>query len=286
MALPKRLNHRGNSERTETRQMKRVVFLSVEGTVTEEQYLNEVNRFREELGIEAAVKIHVLHRTDTLSATEQVMELLENYVELRNNPNFTDEVKDLALQGYDGESISQYLESPMEFPDKERRRLEAILREEKLDLIYLAFLTKYRGENDVFGVVLDRDCRSHTREQLKRVFERCDEKGYHCFFTNPCIEFWLLLHVVDVKNECSNGLDKILQNPLDAQKNSYVSNLLHDETGIRKKIQEKSFKKYFLPNVDKAIERANNDFCVDRDALLDDLGSNMGRLFELLREKF
>lgn len=32
MALPKRLNHRGNSERAETRQMKRVIFLSVEGT--------------------------------------------------------------------------------------------------------------------------------------------------------------------------------------------------------------------------------------------------------------
>lgn len=285
MALPKRLNHRGNSERAGTRQMKRVIFLSVEGNLTEEQYLELVNKYREELGIEAAVKIHVLQRTDTKSATEQIMELLENYIELRNNPNFADEVRALELKGYEDEVILRYLEDPSAISEKERRRLEAMLREEKLDLVYWQFLNKYQGENDVFGVILDRDCKSHTSEQIKQVFERCDEKGYRCFFTNPCIEFWLLLHVADVKKEYSDELDMIRKNPVDAQKNTYVSNLLHDKIGIRKKIQEKSFKKYFLPNIDNAIKQVNDDFCINRDGLLDELGSNMGELFELLREK-
>ena len=104
-----------------------------------------------------------------------------------------------------------------------------------------------------------------------------------CYITNPCIEFWQLLHVSDVATEYSELLEDILQNKKDANDNTFVSNLLYEKTGERKSIQAKSFKKYYLPNVDLAIERAKGFASGDR--LLEELGSNLGELIGLLRKK-
>ncbi|NME57853.1 hypothetical protein HF855_10605 [Dorea formicigenerans] len=65
-----------------------------------------------------------------------------------------------------------------------------------------------------------------------------------------------MLHVSDVVSEYSEVLDDILENKLDEKGNSFVSNLLYEKTGQRKAIQLKTFEKYYLPNIDLAIERA------------------------------
>ena len=65
-----------------------------------------------------------------------------------------------------------------------------------------------------------------------------------------------MLHVSDVVAEYSEVLDDILENKLDEKGKSFVSNLLYEKTGQRKAIQLKTFEKYYLPNIDLAIERA------------------------------
>lgn len=65
-----------------------------------------------------------------------------------------------------------------------------------------------------------------------------------------------MLHVSDVVSEYSEVLDDILENKLDEKGNSFVGNLLYEKTGQRKAIQLKTFEKYYLPNIDLAIERA------------------------------
>ena len=104
-----------------------------------------------------------------------------------------------------------------------------------------------------------------------------------CYITNPCIEFWQLLHVSDVASEYSESLEDILRNKLDEKKNSFVSNLLYEKTGQRKAIQVKTFEKFYLPNIDLAIERAKG--FAPSDQLLEKKGSNLWELIELLREK-
>ena len=108
--------------------------------------------------------------------------------------------------------------------------------EEHLALLYLDFLSKYQGKDDAFGVVIDRDCGSHSLEQMTSVQEKCKAKNYLCYITNPCIEFWQLLHVSDVATEYAESLNDILENKLDNKKNSFVSNLLYEKTGQRKAI--------------------------------------------------
>ena len=74
----------------------------------------------------------------------------------------------------------------------------------------------------------------------------------------------------------------ILRNELDEKKNSFVSNLLYVKTGQRKAIQVKTFEKFYLPNIDLAIERAKG--FAPRDQLINNLGTNLWELIELLRE--
>lgn len=282
MSIPHRLNAGNRFERPETQSIKRVVFLSVEGEVTERRYFEFVRESRETLGIKSVVEIHVLRRGDSSSSPEKVVELLENYLEVRNNNDFLAEVDKLELKHYDKEFIHKYLEAPETIDVKEKRQFEGFLKEEQLDLTYLLFLNKFKGsdngENDVFGIVIDRDAGNHSPENMARIFDECDEKGYRCFLTNPRFEFWLLLHVADVKSEYPDELEKMLD-----FNDETVDKHLLEKTGGGKKIQRKTFDTYFLPNIDTAIERANG-LCTSRNKLLDQLGSTLGELFELLRE--
>lgn len=282
MSIPHRLNAGNRFERPETQSIKRVVFLSVEGEVTERRYFEFVRESRETLGIKSVVEIHVLRRGDSSSSPEKVVELLENYLEVRNNNDFLAEVDKLELKHYDKEFIHKYLEAPDTIDVKEKRQFEGFLKEEQLDLTYLLFLNKFKGsdngENDVFEIVIDRDAGNHSPENMARIFDECDEKGYRCFLTNPRFEFWLLLHVADVKSEYPDELEKMLD-----FNDETVDKHLLEKTGGGKKIQRKTFDTYFLPNIDTAIERANG-LCTSRNELLDQLGSTLGELFELLRE--
>lgn len=282
MSIPHRLNAGNRFERPETQSIKRVVFLSVEGEVTERRYFEFVRESRETLGIKSVVEIHVLRRGDSSSSPEKVVELLENYLEVRNNNDFLAEVDKLELKHYDKEFIHKYLEAPDTIDVKEKRQFEGFLKEEQLDLTYLLFLNKFKGsdngENDVFGIVIDRDAGNHSPENMARIFDECDEKGYRCFLTNPRFEFWLLLHVADVKSEYPDELEKMLD-----FNDETVDKHLLEKTGGGKKIQRKTFDTYFLPNIDTAIERANGLY-TSRNELLDQLGSTLGELFELLRE--
>lgn len=261
---------------------KRVVFLSVEGNKTEVQYLRFIEEYREQLKINAIVHIEVLRRYDTKSDPINVLELLEEYIQFRENKMFEKIIDSLYLKNYSTELIKSYLENPSDLTSKERNRFEAALRKERIDLLYLDFLSKYQGKDDKFGIVIDRDCDNHSETQMKKVVEKCKEKNYLCYITNPCIEFWQLLHVSDVASEYAEVLEDILRNETDEKKNTFVSNLLFAKTGERKAIQKKAFEKYYLPNVDLAIERAKK--FAPNDQLLDKIGSNLGELIELLRK--
>ena len=285
MSLPYRLGSSSLFVRSneDTIEPKRVVFLSAEGTLTEVNYFKYIERYRTQLGIDAIVHIEILRKHDTNSDPDNVLALLEEYVNFRDSEMFEKEISSLNLQNYSSEFIRSYLDDASAIPVKKRRKFEATLRDERIDLLYLDFLSKYRGKEDAFGIVIDRDWRSHSADQMNRVIQKCREKNYLCYITNPCLEFWLLLHVSDVKSEYAETLDKILDNEVDDKDNSVVSNLLHEKTGQRKCIQQKTFERFYLPNIDVAIERAK---CfAPCDELLEKIGSNLGELFDLLRRK-
>jgi len=127
---------------------KRVIFLSTEGTSTEVCYFNYVERYRDQLGIDALVHIEILRKYDTNSDPESVLELLEEYAQLRANKKFKEQLDTLNLEGYSPEFIQSYLQNPQNLTDKERRQFESLLRAKQIALLYLDFLNRYHGEND------------------------------------------------------------------------------------------------------------------------------------------
>ena len=175
MSLPYRLGSRSLFVRAHENSIepKSVVFLSTEGTKTEVHYFNFVEKYREQLGIDAIVHIEILKRYDTNSDPENVLELLEEYVQFRENKMFEKEIASLSLKNYSTEFIKSYLENPASLSQKEYNKFQVVLREECIDLLYLDFLSKYHGKNDEFGIVIDRDCGSHSIEQMK------NEPGRH-----------------------------------------------------------------------------------------------------------
>lgn len=285
MSLPYRLGSGSLFKRPneDSLKPKRVVFLSAEGTLTEVNYFKYIELYREKLGIDTIVHVEVLRKYDTKSDPDNVLALLEEYIQFRENGMFEDEIAELEIRNYTTDIIKSYLDpvKASSLPKGTRNKVAATLKDERIDLLYLSFLNKYRGEDDAFGIVIDRDWRSHSVEQMRNVIDKCTQKGYLWFLTNPCLEFWLLLHVADVATKYAEQLDEILDNKVDEHENSFVSNLLHELTGERKSMQVKTFEKHYLPNVDLAIERAKA--FSSSNELMDKIGSNLGELFDLLR---
>ena len=254
---------------------RKIYFISVEGVATEVEYLQGLSDYRTELGINALVNIEVLRRKtkDGYSAPEQVIELLEEYLSLReagNNifPDIPDEIKN----NFSPDFIQLYIETPGSISPKERNRFELALRKAGYDLAYRKYLSKYTSNFDEFCILIDRDAGSHSSEDMNFILQYCKEKKYRCFITNPCFEFWLLLHFSDVYEEYSDQLDLIRENKKVSNAHTFVSNELsvkahHGKKGI-------AFKEKYLPHIEEAIIRASK-FASDNEALITDIGCNI-----------
>ena len=86
-------------------------FLSVEGNATEKEYFDGVSKNRVKMGINAEVDVEVLRRgkRDTNSAPQQVIELLEEYIRLRqqNEDDILGEISEEFKERYSIEFIKQ-----------------------------------------------------------------------------------------------------------------------------------------------------------------------------------
>ena len=265
---------------------KRIVFLSVEGTKTEISYFTWIHRYREALNIRSVVHLSVLLRYDTESDPDHVLALLTDYLNLREEGITAEQLHDLLPDpnGFTLRQIQDYLDGTGAEHDRMRLDEEIRLKGIERQYRYQKELSDYQGESDVFAIVIDRDCQSHTAETLMRIFQQCEAKGVSCFLTNPCFEFWLLLHVCDIDSSDSELMDKLLQNKKISNKHTYVSKMLSEYARHSKKITEEAFCRYYLPNVDSAIARADH-FPQKKEKLLTQVGSNLPQLFRILREE-
>lgn len=268
---------------------KRIIFLSVEGNETEKNYFNCVDKYREVLGIQSLVHVEILSRfqRDGKSDPQQVFELLQECISLKKDGILTRDICTcLAGTGeqYSKEDVEKYLNG--ELQESKNKELDRALQFAQIDLDYQKYLCDFKGENgtDVFAIVIDRDKESHSDEEMKQIFQKCEEKGCKCFLSNPCFEFWLLLHVCDVETELKDKYDDILKNEKISKKHTFVSNELSKIAHHGKSISEGKFKQIYLSQIDTAIKRARS-FAENEEDLLNQIGTNIPNLFAILREK-
>ncbi len=263
----------------------KIFFLSVEGNATEKEYFQGVSANRRRLGIDAIVDVEVLNRSrkDTNSAPQQVIELLEEYLRLRESGNETliSDIPEEFVQKYGVDFIENFLGNGTGITKKQRNDFVTDLLKIGYNIHYRKYLKEYNSNSDEFAILIDRDAKTHSEKNMLECIRHCQKNNYACYIANPLFEFWLLLHLSDVKEEYADRLEEIKENKKVSNNHTFVSREVsvkanHGKSGI-------NFKKNYLPNFNIAIERAKK-FASDEQELLDHIGCNIWKLLELMRE--
>lgn len=268
------------------------MLLLSEDNATEKNYFELVQKYRTSLGIHALVYIEVLSRdrADTKSAPKYVLELMEEYFNIRtfdDTQDLPEEMQAALGEGqFDSSFLKQYYDHPETIDPQRKEDFEEKMRLVGIDISYRRYLRncQERDGNDVFGIVIDRDIHNTSEQQLRDIYSHCNENSIRCYITNPCFEFWLLLHLSDVKKEYQGKETRLLENRKGpVGKRTYVGSEVNRLAHHDKYISEHIFVEHYLPNVDAALSRSSS-FATTKEELLTKLGSNLAELFEKLRE--
>ena len=140
----------------------------------------------------------------------------------------------------------------------------------------------YEEGFDQICLIVDRDKDSFIstpeNNQYKYVLDKCNKMGFQFCVTNPCFEFWLLLHFDEV---FELDEEKLLNNSKVTAKRRYAENELRKIWPGYNKSSYHSEK--LVENIDKAIENEKK-FCEDIEKLENSVGSNIGRLVQKMRQ--
>lgn len=260
---------------------KKVYFIAVEGNITEVEYFDMINQHREELGIHSLITIEPLKRSnkDTNSDPMHVISLLEEYLSDRgkSDEDFEKEIAQLTNNKFSLKTIRALISNSSNLTDKEQIQLSSFLQNIGYDLAYKKYLSQYDNEYDEFCVVVDRDQYCHTEQSLLTCLKHCMQNNYRFLITNPCFEFWLLLHVCDIKAEYKNNLSDIKENIKISNSHTYISKELSNRVGHGKRI--KRYASTYLEHIHDAIKRAK-DFKTNPKDIIYDIGTNLGEFID------
>jgi hypothetical protein len=133
---------------------------------------------------------------------------------------------------------------------------------------------------DKICFIIDRDKESFVskdgNDQYGYVLNECRNNNYGFYLSNPCFEFWLLLHFDEVHEL---DLEKLLENPKVSARRRYTEqelrNLLPGYSKSRYSIES------LIKNIGKAMKNEKS-FCEDEEKLENTIGSRVGLLMEEL----
>lgn len=226
---------------------KRLFFLSVEGASTEPSYFWQLNANLKKMGCYDAA-IHVLERADPgKSGPQDVYDLLEACSQLRDGEQL---IRIPGLNGLkkalDGETLLRLLSDDVDIFSHDFVDFRDRLLQMGVNWDYRQYLQSQPSKRDHFVVVLDRDKHNHTQQCLQDIIAKCRSKKFMCCLTNPCFEFWLLLHLVDVDELLTpTELAKIEDNRKVSKKHTHVSKRVSEIAGHAKEISAEAFEQFY-----------------------------------------
>ena len=291
-------------------------FLVFEGNRTEGIYFNAINELKDKIGINPLIEIISIERTYTeegWSNPKKILEqLLKDLEEIENGKfsykTLVDKIIEIIMEDEKFFSkISKETSSKEIIEDikNEIESLDSIVENIEEDcefflnmIIKNFFLTieeipniletvlknienkqiTYSEDIDQMCLIVDRDKKSFKEGQYNYVKEECKRKNFKFYVTNPCFEFWLLLHFDEVH---SINREKLLENKRASSKVRYVESELKKYFPYNK---NKYNAELLIEKIDLAIENEKR-FCEDIEELKDKLGSNIGLLIKELKEK-
>lgn len=309
MREKKRFNERTNIKSDDS--VKKKYFLVFEGARTEEIYFDTVNSHKVDLGISPLIELIPLIRDygeEGWSNPQKIVDrIVENVVEsesgimtydilLNRIMDYIISTKNIKVKSHQKviwQTLNWICENKLskkswEKIDDLNKATKNILKEitqldyisDNLDYIsdnivdiIKSLSITYDSEIDKICLIVDRDKDSFSNSQYQYVLKICKDKKFDLYVTNPCFEFWLLLHFDDYTNLDQS---KLLENCWETKKKKYT------EVELCKRI---SFKKnrYKAEDIIQKIPRAianEKKFCEDLDLLEHTVGSNIGKLLD------
>ena len=291
-------------------------FLVFEGSRTEEIYFDTINELKGKIGINPLIEIISIERTYTeegWSNPKKILEqLLKDLEEIENGrisyKTLVDKIIEIIMENEKFFSkISKEISSKEIIEDikNEIESLDDIVENIEEDCeIFLDIIIKklfftieeipniletilknikneqitYSEDIDKMCLIVDRDKKSFKEEQYNYVKEECKKKNFKLYVTNPCFEFWLLLHFDEVH---LINKEKLLENKRASLKVRFVESELKKYFPYNK---NKYNAELLIEKIDLAIENEKK-FCENIEELKDKLGSNIGLLIKELKEK-
>ena len=291
-------------------------FLVCEGNRTEGIYFNTINELKDKIGINPLIEIISIERTYTeegWSNPKKILEqLLKDLEEIENGKisykTLVDKIIEIIMED---EKISSKIlkeissEKMIENIKNDIESLDNIVENVEEDCEFLLnmiikklFLTieeipniletvlknienkqiTYSEDIDKMCLIVDRDKKSFKEEQYNYVKEECKKKNFKLYVTNPCFEFWLLLHFDEVH---LINKEELLENKRASSKVRFVESELKKYFPYNK---NKYNAELLIEKIDLAIENEKR-FCEDIEGLKNELGSNVGLLIQELKEK-
>lgn len=142
----------------------------------------------------------------------------------------------------------------------------------------------YDPDLDKVCFIVDRDKRSFKEDQYRDTINICQRHKYGFYVSNPCFEFWLLLHFQESRNLSDEEKKNLLENKkFDGSRKT--SSRTYAENKLRGLLVGYTKNKYdvskIISKVPNAIENEKM-FCEDEVLLIDKVGSRVGILFQEL----
>ena len=292
-------------------------FLVYEGSDTELIYFDAVNSMRENIGINPLIELIPIIRSYSEEGWSNPKKILDRIIEnleeskaerisyetlLNRMMDYFYETKVITTSKVlaknmwktmihvCAEKLQKSLQAEVEDIETDCNAILELLKQEYdvthvvsdiSDIIKDGGLTYAEGF-DQTCLIIDRDKESFLatpeNNQYGYVVEKCKEKGFQLCITNPCFEFWLLLHFDEV---FELDTEKLLENPKVTSKRRYAEQKLRI---IYPKYKKSSYQaEELVGDIDKAIQN-EKEFCEDVVGLENSVGSNIGRLIEKMRE--
>ncbi len=287
-------------------------FLTYEGIKTEVGYFDGIIKFRDKIGIKKDIDLIPLLRnhsflgwSNPLKALERTKLCIDNLSKKRRNiaalmssivehcfyrsPEFSKRGDASAL--YD--TLVEIMETKFNLYKKDNISFYDNRIDDIVEYIDRFFVKNYQIKNvsefiktqfvsfdpkkDKVCLIVDRDKKSVSKEQYFELIKKCNENNYQLYISNPCFEFWLLLHFNEVFE-----IDRELIS--ENEKMSDIVNPPHyTETELIKLLPDYEKNNICFNTLIKRISIAltnEKSFCESLEDLETNIGSNVGKLVE------
>lgn len=268
-------------QNSETKNPNKMYFIFTEGVQTEQIYFEELSNYSAK---KEEITIHVMNRWKSRSGNSnqyRVAQDVENYINNIANLDKAEKDKFIGyfnqLEGCNVDTLISLANKLDKFVKKHSNLLsnDDFIQQQ---LAAVVTLSKFDKEYDHICIFVDRDKNSFSDNQFDSLIELCEKNDFILGITNPCFEFYLLLHLSDLR-EIDNVI--ISENEKVGSK-TFVEDLLNRTFS---KNGHGSFKKnsynarWFLDNY-KIGRQNNEDYSKSNIDLKNEIGSSIFNIME------